>query len=97
MPEVYQTLPSSYPKVQSNPSCSICYGTGYKYQKKQKDWRVCEYCAKEYNTPMTTFDAYPNLIANTTLYASSVPAMGMTVPSNLPVIKSSPNCAICQG
>jgi len=62
-----------------------------------KDWRVCEYCAREHGTPMTTFEAYPNLIANTSLYSSAIPGVAMTPPTNLPIIKSAPNCTICHG
>eukprot|EP00347_Sterkiella_histriomuscorum_P018124 403346695 len=95
IPEVYSTLPGTFPKYESNPSCSLCYGTGYKYQKKQKDWRVCEYCVRESGTPLTMFQG-TNLIADTQLY-STAPVMGMVVPTNLPHIKSAPNCTICHG
>lgn len=89
-------MPSTFPTIQANPECTYCYGHGYKYQKKLKDWRACEYCVREYNTPLTTFEG-TNLIRDTSLYNAAVPAMGMGVPAGLPTIKASPNCYICHG
>lgn len=103
MPEVYKTIPSTFPTVQSNPQCTLCYGTGYKYQKKGQDWRACEYCLREYGTPLSTFSTYPNLVSNPSLYTVETgvtnPYMttSTTKPANLPVIKANPDCIICRG
>ncbi|CDW77322.1 UNKNOWN [Stylonychia lemnae] len=96
MPEVYKTLPTHFPKVDTNPQCSQCYGTGYKFQNKVKDWRVCEYCAREHNTDLTIFQD-TNLVSDSTLYSSNVSNAAMIPPLTLPVIKSAPDCVICHG
>lgn len=90
-------MPSHFPKISSDPGCSYCYGTGYKYLKKQKDWRLCEYCAREHNTDLSMFEG-TNLLEDRSLYGcTTVTTAAMIPPLTLPTIKSTPDCLICHG
>ena len=89
-------MPKNFPKIQSNPHCTYCYGTGYQYAKKTNDWFACNYCVREYGTDLNTFTG-TNLVRNPSIYNVTAPAGMMMPPPTLPKIKAAPNCVICHG
>ncbi len=89
-------MPTNFPLVKANEACSRCHGTGYKYQKKKADWRVCEFCAREYGTDLRQFDN-TTLIPNMSLYTIPLSSESSVPPPSLPRIKADPACNLCHG